>query len=246
MIYPIASIDGNKTFKLLTICAIRERAKRMIEMEKAQRLSLTAQVEATLRSALIVGKLKPGARLVTRDLAAQLGTSITPVREALLRLVSAGALNATPAAAFLVPEMPLSRYQEITLIRKQLEGLAVKIAVPNITKKQLTELKKLCNRFMQAKLNGEVEAALEANRAFRFTLYGYAQMPTLVALIEQLWVQIGPCLNYLYPQSTEMVKGHNYDHLLEAIQAQDIAAAEQVVLKAIDDGTAILLKKYFV
>ncbi|ERK09494.1 Transcriptional regulator, GntR family [Pantoea sp. AS-PWVM4] len=218
----------------------------MIEMEKAQRLSLTAQVEATLRSALIVGKLKPGARLVTRDLAAQLGTSITPVREALLRLVSAGALNATPAAAFLVPEMTLARYQEITLIRKQLEGLAVRMATPNITKKQLSELKKLCDRFMQAKLSGEVETALEANRAFRFTLYGYAHMPTLLLLIEQLWVQIGPCLNYLYPQSMEMAKGHNYDHLLEALQTKDVVLAEQVVMKAIDDGAAILLRTYFV
>lgn len=218
----------------------------MIEMEKAQRLSLTTQVESTLRSALIVGKLKPGARLVTRDLAAQLGTSITPVREALLRLVSAGALDATPAAAFLVPEITLQRYQEITLIRKQLEGLAVRVAAPIIAKKQLATLKKLCARFMQAKLSGDVEMALEANRAFRFTLYSYAKMPTLESIIEQLWVQIGPCFNYLYPQSTEMAQGHhNYDHLLEALAAGDAEASEKLILKAIDDGADILTDHYF-
>lgn len=218
----------------------------MIEMDKAQRLSLTAQVESTLRSALIVGKLKPGARLVTRDLAAQLGTSITPVREALLRLVSAGALDATPAAAFLVPEISLQRYQEITLIRKQLEGLAVRMATIEITKKQLTALKKLCARFIQAKLNGDVEMALEANRAFRFTLYNYAKMPTLESLIEQLWVQIGPCFNYLYPQSTEMVQGHhNYERLLDALQEGDVMASEELIIKAIDDGAIILIRHYF-
>jgi GntR family colanic acid and biofilm gene transcriptional regulator len=218
----------------------------MIEMDKAQRMSLTAQVESTLRSALIVGKLKPGARLVTRDLAAQLGTSITPVREALLRLVSAGALDATPAAAFLVPEITRQRYDEITLIRKQLEGLAVRTATPFIAKKQIAELKKLCVRFMQAKQSGDAEAALEANRAFRFTLYSYAQMPTLEALIEQLWVQIGPCFNYLYPQPTEVVNGHhNYDRLLEALQAGDAAASENILMKAIDDGAELLVSHYF-
>ncbi|MFJ5158662.1 GntR family transcriptional regulator [Pantoea sp. NPDC088449] len=218
----------------------------MIEMDKAQRLSLTAQVESSLRNALIVGKLKPGARLVTRDLAAQLGTSITPVREALLRLVSAGALNATPAAAFLVPEMSRQRFEEITLIRKQLEGLAVKAATPFVGKKQIAELKKLCARFMQAKQSGVAEAALEANRAFRFTLYGYAQMPTLEALIEQLWVQIGPCFNYLYPQPTEVVNGHhNYDRLLDALQAGDAINSEKILLKAIDDGADILVRHYF-
>ena len=218
----------------------------MIEMEKAQRLSLTAQVEATLRSALIVGKLKPGARLVTRDLAAQLGTSITPVREALLRLVSAGALDATPAAAFLVPEVTLQRFEEITLIRKNLEGLAARSATPFVGKKQLTQLKKLCASYKQAKITGDAEAALQANRAFRFTLYSYAQMPTLDALIEQLWVQIGPCFNYLYPQPEEVVKGHhNYDRLLDALQAGDSALSEQIIIKAIDDGALILKKHYF-
>jgi len=218
----------------------------MIEMEKAQRLSLTAQIESTLRSALMVGKLKPGARLVTRDLAAQLGTSITPVREALLRLVSAGALDATPAAAFLVPEISLARYQEITLIRKKLEGLAVKSAVPAIGKKPLAALKKLCAHYMQARLSGDVEMALEANRAFRFALYGYAQMPTLEAMIEQLWVQTGPCFNYLYPQSGEIAQGdHNYDRLLEALAAGDADASEKLIIKAIDDGADILTRHYF-
>ncbi|MGG5839259.1 GntR family transcriptional regulator, partial [Huaxiibacter chinensis] len=78
-------------------------------LEKAQRLSLTMQVEVSLKNALIAGALKPGARLITKEIADKLGTSITPVREALLRLVSAGALHATPAQAFMVPEMTLER-----------------------------------------------------------------------------------------------------------------------------------------
>ena len=60
--------------------------------------------------------------------APSLGTSITPVREALLRLVSSGALHATPAQAFLVPEVTLERYNEINAIRKQLEPMAVAAA----------------------------------------------------------------------------------------------------------------------
>ena len=60
-------------------------------LEKAQRVSLTMQVEISLKGALITGSLKPGARLITKEIADKLGTSITPVREALLRLVSGGA-----------------------------------------------------------------------------------------------------------------------------------------------------------
>lgn len=102
-------------------------------LEKAQRLSLTMQVEVSLKNALIVGALKPGARLITKEIADKLGTSITPVREALLRLVSAGALHATPAQAFMVPEMTLERYTEINAIRKQLEAMAVGAACQQMT-----------------------------------------------------------------------------------------------------------------
>ena len=55
------------------------------------------QVEISLKGALITGSLKHGARLITKEIADKLGTSITPVREALLRLVSSGALQATGA-----------------------------------------------------------------------------------------------------------------------------------------------------
>lgn len=218
----------------------------MFEMGKAQRVSLTMQVEANLKGALIVGVLKPGARLVTKEIAGQLGTSVTPVREALLRLVAAGALDATPAQAFLVPNISLAQYQEITLIRKHLEGLAVAQASGQMNAKKLANLKSLNKAFMAAKLEQDTEQALQANREFRFALYDYAEMPTLTSLIEQLWVQIGPCFNYLYPQSAEMAQGHhNYDELLLGLAAGDSARCVASIHKAIDDGAAILEQHYF-
>ena len=75
----------------------------MLDFAKAQRISLTQQIENNIKNALVVGALKPGSRLVTREIAVNQGISITPVREVLLRLVSSGALQAAPAQAFMVP-----------------------------------------------------------------------------------------------------------------------------------------------
>ena len=147
-------------------------------LEKAQRLSLTMQVEVSLKGALIAGALKPGARLITKEIADKLGTSITPVREALLRLVSSGALHATPAQAFLVPEITLDRYNEINAIRKQLETMAVVAACKQMTPAKVQELRALAEKFHDAMSNGDAQRALHANRAFRFRLYEYADMPT--------------------------------------------------------------------
>ncbi|RIG13958.1 GntR family transcriptional regulator, partial [Shigella dysenteriae] len=72
---------------------------------KMKHVSLTLQVENDLKHQLSIGALKPGARLITKNLAEQLGMSITPVREALLRLISVNALSVTPAQAFTVPEV---------------------------------------------------------------------------------------------------------------------------------------------
>ncbi|MDY1035809.1 GntR family transcriptional regulator [Enterobacteriaceae bacterium RIT714] len=215
-------------------------------LEKAQRLSLTMQVEVSLKGALIAGALKPGARLITKEIADKLGTSITPVREALLRLVSAGALHATPAQAFLVPEITLDRYTEINLIRKQLETMAVAAACEKMTESKLQELRELAEKFHNAMRDGEAQRALHANRVFRFRLYEYAQMPTLTSLIEQLWVRIGPCFNYLYEDVHDIAQySYRYDELLTVLEQGDVAASQKAIDKLIDGSTALLLQQYF-
>ena len=215
-------------------------------MEKAQRISLTLQVENSLKGALITGSLKPGARLVTKEIADKLGTSITPVREALLRLVSAGALQATPAQAFLVPEVTLERYNEINAIRKQLEPMAVAAACQNMTETKLDALRALSDNFSTAMHQGDVQKAIHANRVFRFTLYQYAEMPTLNSLIEQLWVRIGPCIHYLHEELSEVPAAtYHYDDLLSALEQRDVTASREAIDKAIDEANILLQRQYY-
>lgn len=215
-------------------------------LEKAQRVSLTMQVEISLKGALITGSLKPGARLITKEIADKLGTSITPVREALLRLVSAGALHATPAQAFLVPEVTLDRYNEINAIRKQLEPMAVAAACQHMTESKLETLHKLSGAFHDAMSNGNVQQALYANRVFRFTLYQYADMPTLSALIEQLWVRIGPCINYLHRELNDIrASTYHYADLLAALERRDVEGSKKAIDKLIDEANDLLQRQYF-
>ncbi|AUJ81560.1 MULTISPECIES: GntR family transcriptional regulator [Enterobacter] len=215
-------------------------------LEKAQRISLTMQVEISLKGALITGSLKPGARLITKEIADKLGTSITPVREALLRLVSAGALHATPAQAFLVPEVTLERYKEINTIRKQLEPMAVAAACGHMSEAKVNALREMSEAFHEAMRQGNVQRALHANRVFRFSLYQYAEMPTLSALIEQLWVRIGPCINYLHDEFKDVpVDTYHYAELLDALERKDVVASQKAIDKLIDEADALLQRQYF-
>ena len=217
----------------------------MPDFEKAQRMSLTTQVEVNLKSALIVGSLKPGIRLITREIAEQLGTSITPVREALLRLVSSGALQATPAQAFLVPEISLARFREVNQIRKNLEGMAAAAAAVKMTPGRLDDLRAHMQAFTDAIEEGDMAKALQANCRFHFRLYDYAEMPTLTTMIEQLWVRIGPCFNYLQTLSCEVLRQHRLcDELFTALERGDQALSAAAICQAIDKDAAVIQRQY--
>ncbi len=73
---------------------------------------------------MIAGQFRPGQRLVMQDLADQLGTSVTPAREACLRLVSERGLELRSGRFVTVPALTLARYMEVRTIRLALEGLA--------------------------------------------------------------------------------------------------------------------------
>jgi len=203
---------------------------------------LVGFVERSLKQALVEGRLRPGERLVTRDLAARLGTSPTPVREALLRLVAGGIVMAAPSQSFQVPVLDAARYLELADIRRALEGLAAERAVARIQDDNIVALGGINQQFQAAKQARDVPAALAHNRAFRFGLYEIAGMPALLEMIERLWLQIGPTLNYLYPQTPPASTGkHNYDRILTALKRRDSTAVRAAIDRAIDEGNAILI-----
>jgi GntR family colanic acid and biofilm gene transcriptional regulator len=213
-----------------------------LDLPAAPKGGLSGFVEATLKQGLMEGRLKPGERLVTRDLAARLGTSPTPVREALLKLVAAGTLEVAPAQAFTVPVVTARQYAEMADIRRTVEGLAAERATRAMTPERLARLREINTDYRDARRGHRVTEALRLNQSFRFTLYEAADMPTLIDIIERLWLRIGPSLNHLYPRPDEVDLGrHSYDDVLDALALGDAAAVRASIERAVDAGTRILL-----
>lgn len=203
----------------------------------APRKSLVTHVEDEIRNALIEGRLEPGTRLVTKDLAESLGMSITPVREALVRFAASGVLKAEPAQSFRVPTMTVAQYSEISEIRKSVEGLAASKATSQITPEEISKLENLLSQYLAAKAAQDQHLALARNKEFRFGVYAAARMPTLLGVIETLWLRAGPGFNYLYPDDHNVFsEHHNYDHLLAALRDKQADAARVAIENAIDDG----------
>jgi len=209
----------------------------------APRRSLVTHVEDEIRAALIEGRLEPGTRLVTKDLADSLGMSITPVREALVRFAASGVLTAEPAQSFRVPTMTVAQYSEISEIRKSVEGLAAFNAASQITPDEIATMKALLTRYLAAKAEKDQHLALTLNKEFRFVLYAAARMPTLLGVIELLWLRAGPGFNYLYPETQSGTgEHHNYDDLLVALHERQPVAAREAIEHAIEDGARIVIE----
>lgn len=101
--------------------------------------SLADSVYATLHRQIVTGHYRPNQRLVETAIAAELGASRTPVREALLRLAKDG-LAVRSSQGLTVREFTLREIREIYEVRAALEGLAARLAAERATEQQLSDI----------------------------------------------------------------------------------------------------------
>ena len=95
--------------------------------------SLRDRAHDDIREAILTGALRPGERIKERDVAAQMGISTTPVKEALRRLEQDGLVVSQPRRGAVVGPLVLTPPEEILEIRAHLEGLAARFAAERMT-----------------------------------------------------------------------------------------------------------------
>jgi DNA-binding GntR family transcriptional regulator len=124
---------------------------------------LRDDVYGRLRDAIIDGTFEPGEQLRDAELAAWLGVSRTPVREALLRLAQTGLVVARPGHSTTVSTISATAVREARDVVAAMHELAVLQAVPRLTPDDLDEMRAAEARFAEAVAAGDVDAALRAD-----------------------------------------------------------------------------------
>jgi DNA-binding GntR family transcriptional regulator len=210
------------------------------DFRTADHNSLGEGVYQHIAGALIKGALKPGDRLKIRDLAQQLGTSVTPVRDAILRLVHEGVLSLKSPRDIRVPMLHQDRYLEIRMIRLKLEGLAAEGAARNATPADIERLERLTEDNERALARGEFTRATEINQIFHFELANIADLPILRGILQNLWLQMGPVIAAAYEGGGRTMIEHHYD-VIAAIRRHDCLAAKTTIREDILDGGDVIL-----
>lgn len=213
-----------------------------MRIEPLEQGSLSARTYVALKDALIAGNFRPGQRLLMQELADHLGTSVTPVREACMRIVAERGLEVRSGRFVTVPDLTVARYMEIRSIRLELEGLAAELAAKHATTNDVVELASLQDQFETADRARSSKESIRLNREFHFKVYGLSHMPMLIAHIESLWISMGPILNVFYNEvENDYVGAEAHTHLVAALRAKDGKKARAAITHDIVRGGQALL-----
>lgn len=213
----------------------------MTALTRISKGNFSEQVYAAIRESLMEGRLQPGDRLTIAALAEQLGVSITPVREAIFRLVTERALEMRAATSIHVRRLTPDELREIQTIRKHLEGEAAAHAALRISEAELRALEGLQARFTAAAASDPLEAS-RLNREFHFRIAQAAELPQILAIIEGMWAQMGPLIHLYHlntPPRVLVSENHGHYPLLRALAARDAEEARRALQADIAVGTVM-------
>lgn len=206
---------------------------------KLQRAPAVTKAEAalnTLREAIRRGDLPSGTHLVLGELAASLGMSYTPIREAMRQLHLEGLVEYRPHFGAVVSEQSLERAEEIYMLRRTLEPLAGALAAERATAEDIAEIEAIYE-----KLSTHVEASQftpipQLNAELHKRIYQASGSSILTDFIDRLWNGVP----YQSISLEERVRESHKEHrrIIDALKKQDPDAVAEELRRHLERGEA--------
>lgn len=152
---------------------------------------LREQVLAAVRKAILSFQLRPGQRLIERELVEQLGVSRTTIREVLSQLSAEGLVTVIPQRGTVVAVLSADEAADIYEMRAMLESLAVRCFVSRARPGDVTRLRAAVRKMEQAAdVSGDIDAQLAAKDEFYAALLAGVRSPPLVETLERLQARV--------------------------------------------------------
>jgi DNA-binding GntR family transcriptional regulator len=186
-----------------------------------------------LRAAILRGDLKPGERLDENAVAALLGVSRTPVRSALRVLAAESLVELHPHRGALVSELTPDELEEVYLIRGILEGMAARLAAPNMDDERISTLQTVLEEMENTP---DPDRWLALNERFHHTIYQAANRPRMLFIIRYVRNIAAPYIRQFIADAEHMESSRE-DHrrIFEACVKRDAVLAEEAVKRHLQD-----------
>ncbi|MEJ2044834.1 MAG: GntR family transcriptional regulator [Reinekea sp.] len=183
-----------------------------------------------LKRKILTGELNPGEALRQEDIAGRYQISRMPVREALKELQSLGLVDFIPNKGAFVAKLDLLEFRENVEMRASAEGLALKLAIPELSNRQIETATQINEELRTCALS----EFSNKNREFHSALYLPCNRPRLLAHIEILNDIADRYLQYAvtYPDQQDTTY-NEHKQILKACGDRNMALAEDILYRHI-------------
>ncbi|MGE2737647.1 amidase family protein [Mycolicibacterium vaccae] len=224
--------------------------RRLISQRHADAASptLAESVYQQVRRSILEGRIAPGTRVSIRSLAASVGVSTMPTREALKRLGFEGLVEFDRRAVTITMLSP-DAIGELFTIRLRLESLATEWALLRLDAETSVALRSILDRMTVPGIGAH--AWRELNREFHQTFYGCGNSRYLLELIHNIWDRIQPYMaiyasamhdfteaDRQHEQMYQLMLAHDLDGLLEAT-SRHLEHTAETIIGALGAGVTI-------
>lgn len=176
-----------------------------------------------LREGIISGQFPRGSKLKQAQIAEMIGTSITPVREAIKLLEAEGFILGSSHRGAIVAPFDINATEEITDLRVTLECKLGLKAVNRLSKKDIDDLRDLQDQIEAASERGDRDAVRSINYRFHELIYQAADLPQTLRFVRTLWARYPfDLINKLDNRIDRASQEHR--EMLSALIARDEAA----------------------
>ena len=186
---------------------------------------LRDDVYSRLRDAIVDGTLASGEQLRDVELAAWLGVSRTPIREALLRLAEAGLVVVHPGRSTTVSSLDMRAVRDARDVVAAMHELAVREAVGSLTETNLEAMREANSRFRAAIEQGDLEAALRADDELHGVPVAVAANQALTAVLDQFTPVLRRAERLRFSSLDGCVSVARHDELIRLCSAGDAEGA---------------------
>jgi DNA-binding GntR family transcriptional regulator len=190
-----------------------------------------------LRAMILFGDLAPGQPVTIQGLTDQLDAGMTPVREALRRLIAEGALTHQGNRRVSVPILTPDCADELGFMRKTLEPELARRAALRMDKAVLKALQACDDDLNRAIAQGDVGGYLTHNYRFHALINETADAPIMAATVDRLWLRFGPSLRVVCGRFGTSNLPDKHKDLLDAFATRDAKAAAAAMQEDVLQGT---------
>lgn len=184
------------------------------------------RVYEILREEILTLSLPPGTHLTEAFLSQRFGISVTPVREALHRLIHTGYAVRQTARGVKVRQLDEREVRDIYELRLVLEPMALGQSIPNLSAADLKKMERTLLQAKKAMEQGDLQRAAVLNSQFHTLLVGAAPNRMLISWLESLrdWQRLITLQEWSSEDRSEAEFAEHWA-ILEHVKAGDVAGA---------------------